>query len=1084
MQSVKKRIISLCMSAALASSALTGLTVISNADDFDSPSDIPTTRPPAATTQGDIQNRDETTTHREKIIMGDEHAESDYEYNANDDGTASIERYTGADVETLVIPSSIDGYKITRIGGYTFCSLRALHSVTVSEGIKEIGSHAFSECPELKSVTFPNSIESIDSNAFDECPALEEINLPEKEIEIEHDAFDSTAYYNNPKNWDNGILYVGKIHFIKADPDKVSGDVTLRAGVYKIPNEGFKNCANLTGITIPDSVKQIGGEAFTDCASLKKVKLSKNLTKLFDSTFSGCSSLESIEIPDSVTDLGSQVFTDCTSLKTVKLSDALTSISHSCFSGCTALESIAVPSSVTFIGDECFEGCTALESIAIPDGVTELYNSVFENCTSLTKISLSENIEFIGPDLVNNTAYANNADNWTDGLLYIDNYLIKADIDALSGKVTVKNGTTLIASSAFYNEEKSNDSITEIILPDTLVSIGNNCFGKCTALNNLIIPNSVSDIHEYAFSGCSSLESIIIPSGVSYLGYNAFEDCTSLSEVTINASLAMDDGNNLFEYLFAGCTELKAINVNPDNETLASDDGVLFSKDRTKLILYPANRDADSYTIPDSVKEICGKAFDGAKILKSISMSDNVTEIEYSAFSYCEKLEKIKLSENITNIRGYVFSYCPDLTDIELGNNITYIADSAFTGTGFMNDESNWENGVLYLGKYLIKANSSSIASEYTVKDGTRLIAVKAFEECENLTSITFPQSLKNINFCAFLKCGLKNVTIPATVTNIGIYTFGYTNAPIIRRTGFAPSFSGRSGNRIEGFTITGYDKTAANRYADENGFEFISLGTFDCDHETTQIINESKAYCYHAGYTGDTMCSNCGVILAEGTEIPRLKHEYKDGYCVRCGSEQSEDTDIEEPSTEKPSTEVPSTEPSTEEPSSVTPEPSTNEEPSSANTKEEESSSEENTSSESASGIKLVSDSVLKLDEDKKSLVFVPSSTLGMTVAEFRKQIDGDITVALNDDALIANGTKITCGDITYILTVMGDVQADGKITAADARAILRISAKLDTADAVTAAAADLNSDGKVSSSEARSVLRFSARLAKTMES
>lgn len=83
MQSVKKRIISLCMSAAIASSALTGLTVMSNADDFDSPSDIPTTRPPATTMQGDIQNKDETTTHREKIIMGDEHAESDYEYNVN-----------------------------------------------------------------------------------------------------------------------------------------------------------------------------------------------------------------------------------------------------------------------------------------------------------------------------------------------------------------------------------------------------------------------------------------------------------------------------------------------------------------------------------------------------------------------------------------------------------------------------------------------------------------------------------------------------------------------------------------------------------------------------------------------------------------------------------------------------------------------------------------------------------------------------------------------------------------------------------------------------------------------------------------
>ena len=105
------------------------------------------------------------------------------------------------------------------------------------------------------------------------------------------------------------------------------------------------------------------------------------------------------------------------------------------------------------------------------------------------------------------------------------------------------------------------------------------------------------------------------------------------------------------------------------------------------------------------------------------------------------------------------------------------------------------------------------------------------------------------------------------------------------------------------------------------------------------------------------------------------------------------------------------------------------------------------------------------------------------MTVSELKKQFGADIKLDLKDDDLVPNGTKFTYSDVEYTIIVKGDTAADGKITASDARAILRMAAKLDNPDDVTAAAADLNSDGKISSSEARNVLRFAAKLSSSLE-
>ena len=236
----------------------------------------------------------------------------DFEYSIIYDGTVKITDYTGSDSK-LVIPGTIDGKKVTSIGGYAFEYCTSLTSITIPNSVTSIGVCAFEYCTSLTSITIPNSVTSIWNSAFNTCTSLTSITIPNSVTRIGNYAFKGTPWLKaqqekNPLVIVNGILI---------DGTAASGNVVIPNSVTRIGDSAFNTCTSLTSITIPNSVIIIGESAFQDCTSLTDVIIPDSVTNIGYFVFNNCTSLTSITIPSSVTSIRDWAFENCTSLTDV-----------------------------------------------------------------------------------------------------------------------------------------------------------------------------------------------------------------------------------------------------------------------------------------------------------------------------------------------------------------------------------------------------------------------------------------------------------------------------------------------------------------------------------------------------------------------------------------------------------------------------------------------------------------------------------------------------------------------------------------------------------------------------------------------
>ena len=299
----------------------------------------------------------------------------------------------------------------------------------------------------------------------------------------------------------------------------------------------------------------------------------------------------------------------------------------------------------------------------------------------------------------------------------------------LSGAYSVKEGTRIICDSAF----SFCSSLSEIVIPSSVASIGDSAFSWCDSLSKIVIPSSVTCIGDEAFYDCDSLSEIVIPSSVTCIGDRAFNGCFSLKYISIPKSVICLNGNP-----FAGWTgKLECLSPN-----FVYEDDVLFNKDKSRIISF-RNQNIKSYVIPSSVTSIGDSAFDTCHSLSEIVIPSSVTSIGDWAFAGCRYLSEIVIPSSVTSIGKSAFFRCHSLSVIVIPSSVTSIGDHAF-----------WFCDSL---------------SEIVIPPSVTSIGKGAFSSCDSLSEIVIPSSVTSIGDSAFAGCrSLSEIVIPSSVTCIG----------------------------------------------------------------------------------------------------------------------------------------------------------------------------------------------------------------------------------------------------------------------------------------------------------------------------
>ncbi len=364
---------------------------------------------------------------------------------------------------------------------------------------------------------------------------------------------------------------------------------------------------------------------------------------------------ESIEVTEGIRTICRNAFSNRVKLKHIALPQTLEKIEAEAFRACSSITEMYIPKHTSFIGTSAFRDCVSMKTLEIRNGLIKIGERAFENCASLENIILPDDLAEIYGSLFN-------------------------------GCKSLKN----------------------INLPSALTVIGENAFADCVSLEKIELPSNIIKVDDLVFSGCSGLKSVDIPNGIKKIGKAAFKNCTSLAQAYIPASLIY-----LSTDLFRGCSALRTIKVDPKNRYYKSEpnkrdgtDHVLFNKNKSMIIAYPASSREVQYDVPDSVTVISDWTFSECQKLNRISIPDSVKEIGEGAFSNCILLDELEIPDSVEVIDDCAFRGCEKLERILIPSSVKEIGWGMFDGCP--------EDMVVY-------CETGSTIHEYCIRNGIKV---------------------------------------------------------------------------------------------------------------------------------------------------------------------------------------------------------------------------------------------------------------------------------------------------------------------------------------------------------------------------
>lgn len=401
------------------------------------------------------------------------------------------------------------------------------------------------------------------------------------------------------------------------------------------------------------------------------------VVKLGNNAFMDCDKLRNISIPDSITEIGEGAFRRNYELKTVEMTNSVKKIGGSAFSLCEKLNKITLSDNLIAIGDEAFYSCTALGKVKLPPKLKEISTGLFQNSGIMT-VTVPAEVKKIGEKAFWSTENLNNVK---------------------FGEKSVCKG---IAANAFQFS-----SIRSIDLPIAVRIIGTKAFNNCRNLSTVGLEKTGGNI-------------VVI-------GEHAFSS-TKLKEFTIASTI-----REFYESAFSNCGKLQHIEVDKNHPNYVSEDGVLFSKKKDILYVYPIAKGGNEYTVPNTVKVLSCEAFNNCSNLTEVTLPDGLETIKSSALGNMQNLENIHIPASVKWIGKMALSNCSSLKSVELEEGVTGLSSYSFykltaldeitipksidiIETGTFGSCESLEKVILKGKKYIKIANSPFIGASPNVK--------------------------------------------------------------------------------------------------------------------------------------------------------------------------------------------------------------------------------------------------------------------------------------------------------------------------------------------------------------------------------
>lgn len=787
------------------------------------------------------------------------------------DGTLLL--YQGNDSQ-VVIPE-----EVTIIGNRAFRNHSEITAITFPSSLTNIGDSAFQKCTGLVSFEFPDTLTTIGAGAFASCTGLVSIEFPDGLTSIGGSAFSGCT--------------------------GLTGDLTIPAAVTSIGNSAFYQCTGLNGkLTIEPGEKTIGSYAFYECKKITGLELGDGITSIGAYAFYRCLAMTGeLVIPDSVTSIGSDAFYYCSKITgELVIPDGVTNLTMRTFVG-MKMTSIIFGESLEVIGTSGYTSnvynpfyqCSAVTEVTFRSLTPPtLYGNPFCSMSGLQTVYVpAESYTAYAEALASylpSTAQLVALDVETDFLIDEDGVLTAYQGDG--GDVVIPDEVLAIGTGAFQNCT----AMTSVTIPETVTRIDKNAFDGCTGLTSVTLPDAVVSIPDYAFNGCTGLTSIVFSDSLTDIGNYAFNGCTSLAGIAFPAALT-SIGNRAFY----GCTGLQGELKLPDGLLTIGTYAFYQCKNLTGDLVIPNSVTSmgtyafaeckgfdGTLTLSESLTSIPAYAFNYCSgITGEIRIPDGVTQINNNAFSRMSKITSVTIGAKVeivgtksNTISSYgVFYNCPELKTITFNCETvpTFYGNPVGMNTGLETVYVPVEHHTAYVeslksylpaGARVIGIGATSdfliedgvlvayygLGGDVTIPEGVTAIGTSAFQNCTELTSVTFPASLTTVGDYAFAGCsGLGGkLVIPDSVETIGSYAFSGGTALTGLDLGNGVediqsyAFSGCTG--MTGDLVIPDSVTALGEYAFENcsGFD----GTLKLSGSLTAI--QTGTFCGMSGISGE----------------------------------------------------------------------------------------------------------------------------------------------------------------------------------------------------------------------------------------